>query len=555
VSPYLEDNACRNDWSLADCLRVLYRRKATLVGLTCLGLLATIVVTATRPRIYESRASLEIQAWNETFLDLRDIYPAALPSADSPVYLQTQAEALQQDSLLEQVAAKLNLTSFPEYDGPQGVLRRLHKDISIAPARNSRILQIVSEARSASRAADLANTLAAMFIEQSVKARQAAASQTYQSLVQQLGELRSTFRPDVHGPKGASSASAVDANRRVYDAMLQKAYNAWLASRLPSTNIRLINAAEPPTRPHRPNWPLNLAIGTLGGLLMSVAWVMLQEQHKSVLRMPGEASTYLEVPELGAIPQARRWSPFGIIIPGADNGKPRIERAALEQGAGISESFRATVASILSTSRNGGHSRVLVVTSSQAMEGKTTIVSNLGIALAAISRKVLLIDGDLRRPRLHKLFDQPNSWGLSDVLSEKNAIDELPLDVLAKKTSIPHLYLLPSGASTDNIFGLLNSGRMSRLLPLFREEFDYVLVDAPPCLEFSDARIMARYAEESLLVVRANYTDRRIAQTAIQRLRLDGIPLLGVILNRWDPKQGDSYAYRTPRSPIYRGAA
>jgi receptor protein-tyrosine kinase len=177
------------------------------------------------------------------------------------------------------------------------------------------------------------------------------------------------------------------------------------------------------------------------------------------------------------------------------------------------------------------------------MEGKTTVVSNLGIALAEISGRVLLIDGDMRRPRLHKVFDQANSWGLSDVLSEKNAIEDLKLDVLVKKTAIPHLYLLPSGACSDNIFGLLCSGRMARLLPRFRQEFDYVLVDAPPCLEFADARIMARHAEGLLLVVRADYTEKKTAQAAVQRLSSDGIPVMGVILNRWDPSRSDLYGY------------
>jgi receptor protein-tyrosine kinase len=183
------------------------------------------------------------------------------------------------------------------------------------------------------------------------------------------------------------------------------------------------------------------------------------------------------------------------------------------------------------------------------MEGKTTEVSNLGIALAEISGRVLLIDGDMRRPRLHKVFNQANSWGLSDVLSEKNAIEDLRLDVLVKKTDVPHLYLLPSGASTDNIFGLLSSGRMARLIPRFRQEFDYVLVDAPPCLEFADARIMARYAERLLLVVRADSTDKRTAQAAVQRLLLDRIPVMGVILNRWDPARRDSYGYGSYYGP------
>jgi receptor protein-tyrosine kinase len=184
------------------------------------------------------------------------------------------------------------------------------------------------------------------------------------------------------------------------------------------------------------------------------------------------------------------------------------------------------------------------------MEGKTTVVSNLGIALAEIGNKVLLIDGDLRRPRLHKVFDQVNSWGLSDVLREKNAIEELPLDVLVKKTSVPRLSLLPSGTGTDNIFGLLCSGRMSRLLPRFRQEFDYVLVDAPPCLEFADARIMARYAERLLLVVRADFTERKTAQAAVQRLLLDGIPVMGVIFNYWDPTHNDVYNYARYRQDL-----
>ena len=221
-----------------------------------------------------------------------------------------------------------------------------------------------------------------------------------------------------------------------------------------------------------------------------------------------------------------------------------MERASLEQpSSGLSEAFRGTLAAILSAGHNVDHPRILVVTSSRPMEGKTTVVSNLGIALAEIGSKVLLIDGDLRRPRLHKVFNQINSWGLSDMLREKNAIEDLPLDALVKRTTIPHLHLLPSGTCADNIFGLLCSGRMMRLLPRFRQEFDYVLVDAPPCLEFADARIIAWYADTLLLVVRADYTDRKTAQAAVRRLSLDGTPVMGVILNYWDPSDNELFGY------------
>jgi receptor protein-tyrosine kinase len=218
-----------------------------------------------------------------------------------------------------------------------------------------------------------------------------------------------------------------------------------------------------------------------------------------------------------------------------------VQRAARPQAISeLSESVRATLASILSANRSGDtHSHFFAITSSRPMEGTTTVVGNLGIALAEICAKVLLIDADLRRPRLHKLFGEANSWGLSDILGEKNAIEDLPLEALVKKTLVPHLYILPSGACTNNIFGLLCAGRMARLFPRFRREFDYVLVDVPPCLEFADARIIARYVEKVLLVVRANYTDIRTVQAGVHRLLLDGLPVMGFILNRWDPASND----------------
>lgn len=551
---YLEDYTSRDEWSLSECLRVLYRRKTSLAALTCFGVLTAAVVTLLQPRVYQARASLEVQPFNETFLDLRDVFPTDASKADAASYMQTQAELLREDSLLETVGRKLGLDHRPEYLDPKGLVHKLRDDIEITPVHSSRVIQITAEARNAALAADLANTLANTFIEQGIQERQKSAWQTYQSLLPQVEELR---RADKTGADGVTHAprSEADVTHHIYDAVAQKAYRARLAAGLRLTNLRLASPATPPFVPTKPNVPLNLAIGIIGGLLLGAGFIMLQEQRKSVLRSPGEAETCLALPELGAIPQASRWTPFRVFSSSSSRDQPQVERAALEERTGLSESFRATAASILSARREAGHPRVLLVTSSQPMEGKTTIVSNLGIALAAISSKVLLVDGDMRRPRLHKLFDEANSWGLSDVLREKNAIDELPLDVLAKKTSIPHLYLLPSGAATDNIFGLLQSGRLSRLLPLFRQEFDYVLVDAPPCLEFADARIMAQYAEELLLVVRANYTDIRTVRSAVQRLRFDGVPPMGVILNRWDPASGDPYVYRDVRDLDRQGVS
>jgi succinoglycan biosynthesis transport protein ExoP len=517
-SPQVAEFGLNREWSFGDCSRALYRRKATVLLFTAAAILCTALISAILPRVYRARVLLEAQLPNENFLDLRDVYAAA-PATDAATYMQTQADIVLEDGVLTKVVRKLGLEKMPEYQGSGGVLERLRQTIEVEPLRNSRVLQITCNARHPQLAADLANSLAAALIDQGIEARRRAARQTYESLQPALGAFRRDLRIyEGAGARTGERSPEAEANRRVYANLKQRADEAWVASIAGQSNFRWINAAEVPRRPHTPNLPLNLGIGALAGLLLGVAWVMLGEQNTSVLRDPTEAGSFLTLPELGVIPHTRRKT---------------AEPAVLD----LSESFRATAASILSLRRND-HSRMFVITSPKSTEGKTTVVSHLGIALAEIGSKVLLIDGDLRRPRLHAVFDQANSWGLSDVLREQNAIDELPLDALTRKTAIPRLSLLTSGACAENVFGLLHSGRMSSLLPRFREAFDYVLVDAPPCLEFADARIIAQHVDQLVLVIRANYTEPRIARAAVERLRLDGVAIMGFVLNRFEPNRG-----------------
>ena len=294
-------------------MRILCRRKATLLWITCIGALGALLITSRQPRVYQSRASLEVQAFNENFLALRDIYPTATSSFDVGLYVQTQVELLQQDSLIEEVARKLHLGERPEFQPPAALVGKLRPHIKIVPLRNSRILQVVCDARDAQLAADLANTLAGTFIEQSIETRQRAARQTYESLREQLDELRhelvqpvarAAAKPGAGGERDAGTREA-DANRRFYEAMLQKANDARMASVVSQSNIRLVAAAEPAARPYKPNLPLNLALGTLGGLVLAIGWVLLQEQNTAALHAPGEAGTYLAL--AGTRSNTQRW--------------------------------------------------------------------------------------------------------------------------------------------------------------------------------------------------------------------------------------------------------
>jgi capsular exopolysaccharide synthesis family protein len=163
-------------------------------------------------------------------------------------------------------------------------------------------------------------------------------------------------------------------------------------------------------------------------------------------------------------------------------------------------------------------------------------MSNLAIALAEINQRVLLIDADMRLPRLHTIFDLPNTFGLSDVLHERTPITAYLDESLVRKTSIPDLYVLPAGPARTDLSRLLYSKRMKELINRFRQTFDTILIDTAPVLSVPDARILASAADDIILVVRAHQTEHGAAFAAVKCFEDDGRPILGTILNDWDPK-------------------
>jgi capsular exopolysaccharide synthesis family protein len=329
----------------------------------------------------------------------------------------------------------------------------------------------------------------------------------------------------------------VETTRSLYEAMLRKANEAGVASAIRPSNIRIVTPAVPPLRPFRPNIPLNMSIGLLGGLCAGIGFLLIVEQMPNRIRMPGDVSLHLRVPELGAVPAARVAGSTRTLLKSAQGP---------EDKSVLTEAFRIVGASILALGRSRTPPQVLVITSPLSGEGKTTVVTNLGIALAEMGSTVLLIDADMRRPRLHQTFRIVNSWGLSDVLSERNDVLQLPLDVLVKPTDVDNLFLLPSGPPVDNIARLLYSRRLQQLLARFSKEFDYVLVDCPPSLQFADARILGQSADGALMVIRADHTERNIALQALQQFAMDDIPVLGTVLNGWDPRYAPTH-----KPPMY----
>jgi capsular exopolysaccharide synthesis family protein len=343
----------------------------------------------------------------------------------------------------------------------------------------------------------------------------------------------------------------VDNDRQLYFAMLQNVNNAGLISQLPSPTLELIDSAQANLRPDNVRlWILNVSLGFVTGLLFSVMLCVLLDKATGRFQNPGEASSLLRVPELGAIPthslngEARgRWQ--RLMVRGKNYLEP-IDKVELvtwhHKPSFLAESFRGTLAS-LSACPNGkdAYPRTLVVTSPGPQEGKSTVASNLGIALVETHRRVLLIDADLRAPRLHSIFNVSNTWGLTDLMQEKTPVEQYPTEAFVRPTEIPGLFILPSGPPTRSIGAIFHSNRLLQLLNRARQEFDHVIIDTPPVLVFADARFIGRLADGVVVVIRSGGTNRSRALAACERLRGDGIAVYGVILNDWNNKSDDYY--------------
>ncbi len=344
----------------------------------------------------------------------------------------------------------------------------------------------------------------------------------------------------------------VDTDQKLYDSVLERANDAGTASSLRVTNIRVIDPATVPLRPYSPILPLNMALG-LGIGAVGGAGLVLLRTRSTKIRHPGEL-TSLYVPELGVVPSARS----GLVVAGQRPARA-TSRNTFDSSL-LRESFRAVLTSTLFSSQfkhgarsRPGHAngRVLVVTSLDMMEGKTTIVTNLGMASAQQNREVLLIDADFRRPRLHQRFGLPNRAGLADLLQHPDfpeLLDSSTLESVIQPTEIPHLWLLTSGPTDEASANLLYSPGFDTLLQSLARRFDLIFIDTPPMLMYADARALGQMSDGVVMVVRANTKSREELRAAYQRLLQDQIPVLGTILNDWKPDREQSRAYARYRN-------
>jgi capsular exopolysaccharide synthesis family protein len=309
-------------------------------------------------------------------------------------------------------------------------------------------------------------------------------------------------------------------NRQIYESLLQRAKETEVAGTVQDTNVRLIDAAQVPSDPLSRGTTMFALLAVVWGGVLGVGFVFALEFFDRRIKSPEDVQQHLALPYFGLAPAARNSAALRLLGNGVP---PEFTEAIRSVGANLLESPASISGSVLVTSAASG-------------EGKTSIAGNLALALARVGQRVILVDADLRRPRVHELFAASRGPGLTDVLlgSEK-------VSAVIQNSTTPGLWHISAGTHAARSADLLGSERLPPLISSLSEAFDWVIVDSAPVLAVADTSFVARAVSAVLLVVDADATKRETVQAAIERLEALHARPIGVVLNRADLRRNADY--------------
>ncbi len=310
-----------------------------------------------------------------------------------------------------------------------------------------------------------------------------------------------------------------DTNKELYKGLLQRLKESGVSEALTASNIQVLDRAEVPKAPFKPRKTRNIMLSVIVGLLGGIGLAFFTEYLDNTIKTPEDIEKKVYLPPLGLVPQYTN----------ADNNGAlqKVEYIAHSDGRSpISEAYRS-IRTFLLLSTGGKPPRVMAVTSPARDEGKTTTVINTAISLTKSDVKVLIIDADMRKPRLHHIFDLDNTVGLSAFLSGNVEFG----DGLIKTSDIQNLDVITSGPIPPNPAELLSSYRFSELIHSLYPLYNFIIIDTPPVMGISDPLIVGSQADGVIMVVKSGKTPKEAAQETRRMLEGVNAKILGVVLN------------------------
>ena len=548
------------EFDLTHYLDLFLRRRWVALSVWLSVIIITAIVTFNTRPVYQSQALLVIEKERGSNV----IYQGG-PTVErgNDDYYQTQYKLLKSEALLKTVHKRLNLDSVPEFAGAYGY-RKLLGPVAIAPVPRSRLVYVKVNSYDRLLAANIANAVANVFIEQNLSNQlfiskdvlnalqtERSGNQSraiYESLpavvnnvlIQQLKQEAAKLQAQVAEASGRYTPKhpqvlAMTANMQALQSQIKaetdkviQSLKIDLSGQLMGNNIRLIDAAMPPLAPIKPRKTFNMLLALIGGLVLGMFAAVLVEFIDQTIRTQEDVENKLGLPFLGVVPL----TPY-------PKKNSAYNHLLLPEHSLIAESVRnlRTMVDFAEVAQKG---KSFMVTSSVQGEGKSYVAGNLAVAIAQAGEKVLVVDGDLRRSNLHKIFRVSNAKGLSDFLAGgRNVEDILPL---IQASDVKGLSLLTCGPRPPNPAELLNTPRLSAFLSWAQQEYDRVIVDCPPMFPISDALLWGKYITSCVYVINFGKTRVPLIKTATKRLAAAGVKILGAVVNM-SKFGGLSYSY------------
>ncbi len=498
-----------------DYLRLLWR---------WLWLILLSAAVAGAVAYYASQQMVPVYSATTTMLSNHAPATGATPDLDSlrasESLARTYVELVRKRPVLEAVITNLDL-DMPVED--------LVENITVRVVPNTQLMTLTVEDTDPVRAASIANEVVSVFSEQNQQRQAQRYAASKQSLEQELTRIQTEMNEAQTSLQSLGVAVTPDevAKQSQLQALIAQYSNSYatvlnsyesvrLAESQAADNLEVVESALPPETPTRPKTRQNTLLAALAAGVLVMGLVIVLDHLDDSVRSSEEVEDLLGITTLAA---TRRIRGFGLPDKLVMLKNGRSNEAEAYRMLGINIDFSAADRDI----------RTIMVTSSEPLEGKSLVVTNLAIALAQSGKRVILVDTNLRRPTLHAFFRRPNSRGVTTALAEKG---HHHLADYLLPTGVANLALMPSGPLSPNPTELLGSQAMVHLIQALRSEADVVLFDSPSLLAAVDATLLARLCDAALLIVMAGGTRPDRLRRAKEHLSQSGTRILGTVFNR-----------------------
>ena len=531
------------DSDVFDYLQIVSKRRRTVVLMSVLGASLMAAYAFLSTPVYEASALISVDKVNGDI-----VAPDAAREGPDDNYLETQLKLITSETQLQHVYDTLKLRDVPEF--AEG-LRPLRKAVSVLPVPHARLATINAESSDPRLAAAIAGALAHGFVKKNLenqlfmsknelgvlqmrthdpdarlvieslpavvnnKLIQDIKTQIFNSEAS-LADLRTKYTANY--PAVAALESRLQAMRRVRDREMDNILGSLkteLSGTLRANNVRVVDEPAVPELPVRPRKALALILGLPLGLALGVLSAILLETLDQTILTHEDVERRLGLAFLGLIPHTRRQRGALIYAPLVS---PDISPS--------SEAFR-NLRTIVGLAHKSADDPFLLVTSTVQAEGKSFVATNLAVALSQLGQKVLIIDGDLRRPNQHLNLPASTKIGICDFLSGGVAEPGR----VAQKTGIPNLDLVTCGSRSRNPAELLNTEHLAKFLSWARAHYSRILVDCPPVFPVSDVLLWGRHINSTIFIARSGHTRVPLIRTACARLRIGGVKIVGGVIN------------------------